>query len=172
MLRQSLRALERNMVIEMNQIGLYLKKIHIILERRRNYEYRDYDLTSTQIDILEYLYFNGSDKNTLSDIAAFFGVQHTSVIHVLKILEKKELIYRKESSRDSRCKAILLTPKGAVIMKKHLGSSAGHESLLCAGIPEENMEILEKSLFQIYQNLQQAEKVPGLQQNEDNTAFK
>ena len=153
----------------MNQIGLYLKKIHIILERRRNYEYRDYDLTSTQIDILEHLYFNGSEKNTLSDIAAFFGVQHTSVIHVLKILENKELIYRKESSRDSRCKAILLTPQGDAIMKKHLGSSASHETLLCAGIPRENMEILENSLRQIYQNLQQAEKLPELHQCKSKT---
>ena len=68
----------------MNQIGLYLKKIHILLERRRNYEYRDYNLTSTQIDILEYLYFNSDGKNTLSDIAAFFGEHQTSVIHVLK----------------------------------------------------------------------------------------
>lgn len=139
----------------MNQIGMYLKKIHILLERRRNYEYRDYDLTSTQIDILEYLYFNGDDKNTLSDIALFFGVQHTSVIHVLKILEKKELIHRKESSRDSRCKAILLTQKGSAIVKSHLGCRTGHESLLCANIPEEDLQRLEKSLRQIYHNLQQ-----------------
>ncbi|GFI47016.1 transcriptional regulator SlyA [Lachnospiraceae bacterium] len=138
----------------MNQIGLYLKKIHILLERRRNYEYRDYNLTSTQIDILEYLYFNSDGKNTLSDIAAFFGVQHTSVIHVLKILEKKELIHRRESSLDSRCKAILLTQKGFTIMKSHLGCPASQESRLCADIPEKDLEILEKSLRQIYQNLQ------------------
>ena len=80
----------------MNQIGLYLKKIHILLERRRNYEYRDCNLTSTQIDILEYLYFHKGDQNTLSGIAAFFGVKHTSVIHVLKILEKKDGLSKKE----------------------------------------------------------------------------
>lgn len=139
----------------MNQIGMYLKKIHILLERRRNYQYRDYDLTSTQIDILEYLYFNNDNKNTLTDIAAFFGVQHTSVIHVLKILEKKQLILRKESSRDSRRKAILLTQKGFEIMKSHLGSPPVHESLFCANISQKDLEILEKSLRQIYRNLQQ-----------------
>lgn len=141
----------------MNQIGLCLKKIHILLERRRNYEYRDYNLTSTQIDLLEYLYFHKGDQNTLSHIAAFFGVQHTSVIHVLKILETKELIYRRESPADSRRKAILLTQKGFAVMKSHLGCRAEHESLLCAGIPETDLEILERSLLQIYRNLRQNE---------------
>lgn len=141
----------------MNQIGLYLKKIHILLERRRNYEYRDCNLTSTQIDILEYLYFHKGDQNTLSGIAAFFGVKHTSVIHVLKILEKKELIRREEPPADSRRKAILLTQKGFTAMKNHLGSHAEHESLLCAGIPETDLEILERSLLKIYSNLRQNE---------------
>ena len=42
----------------MNEIAVYIKKIHTQLERHRNYRYRDYDLTSTQLDIMEYLYFH------------------------------------------------------------------------------------------------------------------
>lgn len=140
---------------KMNEIGKYMKKIHILMERQRNIEYRGYDLTSTQIDIMEYLYFNCDGKNTLSDIAAFFGVQHTSVIHVLKILEKKELIYRKESPKDCRCKAILLTQKGRDIIHSHLGCPAARNAFLYAGISEAELEITEKSLRQIYQNLLQ-----------------
>ena len=130
-----------------------MKKIHILMERQRNIAYRGYNLTSTQIDIMEYLYFNCDGKNTLSDIVAFFGVQHTSVIHVLKILEKKELIYRKESPKDCRCKAILLTQKGRDIIHSHLGCPAGRNAFLYAGIPEKELEIMEKSLRQMYQNL-------------------
>jgi len=167
----------------MNKIAVYIKKIHTQLERRRNYRYRDYDLTSTQLDIMEYLYFHtlphlnsagqpyssnhscdsnvfgglegtgGGQKNSLSGLAAFFGVQHTSVIHVLKILEKKELIYRKESPKDCRCKAILLTQKGRDIIHSHLGCPAGRNAFLYAGIPEKELEIMEKSLRQMYQNL-------------------
>lgn len=138
----------------MNEIGAYLKKIHILLERRRNYEYREYGLTSTQLDILEYLYFNKTGKNSLSDIAAFFGVQHTSVIHVLKILDRKELISRGESPKGSRCKPILLTQKGRGIIQSHLCCNTGLSSLLLAGIPEGDLQILEKSLRRIYQNLE------------------
>ena len=139
----------------MNEIGIYLKKIHILLERKRNYEYRDYNLTSTQLDIMEYLYFNQTGKNTLCDIAAFFGVQHTSVIHVLKILEKKELICRGESSGCSRSKPILLTQNGRNLMQNHLSNATDHDALLFAGIPKQDLEALERSLRQIYQNLRQ-----------------
>ncbi len=138
----------------MNEIGVYLKKIHILLERKRNYEYREYNLTSTQLDIVEYLYFNQTGKNTLCDIAAFFGVQHTSVIHVVKILEKKELICRKESSGCSRSRPILLTQSGKDIMQNHLAHSTDYEALLFAGIPKPDMEALERALRQIYENLQ------------------
>lgn len=139
----------------MNEIGIHLKKIHILLERKRNYEYREYNLTSTQLDILEYLYFNPDVKNTLSDIAAFFGVQHTSVIHVLKILEKKEFICKRDPSVCSRCKPVLLTQKGRDMMQNHLARSNDHEALLFAGIPKPDLEVLERSLRQMYQNLQQ-----------------
>ena len=139
----------------MNQTGLYLKKIHILLERMRNQEYRDCGLTGVQIDILEYLYFNDDGRNTLSDLSAFFGVQHTSMIHVLKILEKKELIGRRESARDSRRKEILLTEKGPEILESHLGSSDRHDELLFAGISEKDLQILERLLGQIYENLRQ-----------------
>jgi Transcriptional regulators len=139
----------------MNEIGVHLKKIHILLERKRNYEYREYNLTSTQLDIMEYLYFSPAGKNTLCDIASFFGVQHTSVIHVLKILEKKELICRREASGCARSKPILLTQNGRAIMENHLTHSADHDALLFAGIPQQDLEVLERSLRQIYQNLQQ-----------------
>lgn len=137
----------------MNRIGSYLKKIHILLERMRNHEYRDCGLTGVQIDILEYLYFDDEDRNTLSDLAAFFGVQHTSVIHVLKILEKKELICRRESARDLRRREILLTKKGTEIMESHLGCADRHDALLFSGISKADLQILEGLLGQIYENL-------------------
>lgn len=139
----------------MNEIGCYMKKIHILLERRRNYDYREYGLTSTQLDILEYLYFNDADKNSLTDIAAFFGVQHTSVLHVLKVLDRKGLICRKDAREGSRCKPILLTLQGRNIVQSHVGDRASLDLLLLAGIPQQNLEILEKSLCQMYQNLLQ-----------------
>ncbi len=77
------------------------------------------------------------------------------MIHVLKILEKKELIGRRESARDSRRKEILLTEKGTEILESHLGSSDRHDELLFAGISEKDLQVLERLLGQIYENLRQ-----------------
>ena len=40
-------------------------------------------------------------------------------------------------------------------MENHLTHSADHDALLFAGIPQQDLEVLERSLRQIYQNLQQ-----------------
>lgn len=167
----------------MNEIAVFIKKIHTQLERRRNFRYRDYDLTSTQLDIMEYLYFHnlechngagtpdfydhpcnpnvlaGPDragngtKNSLSDIAAFFGVQHTSIIHVLKILEKKGLIRRESGRQGSRSKPIFLTQKGHDLIQSHLCCPSDMDAVLFANIPPENFPVLEQSLRQMYENL-------------------
>ena len=39
----------------MNEIGCYLKKIHNQLENDFNRKFKKYGLTSTQLDVLEYL---------------------------------------------------------------------------------------------------------------------
>ncbi len=174
----------------MNEIAVYIKKIHTQLERRRNYRYRDYDLTSTQLDIMEYLYFHtlphlnsagqpyssnhscdsnvfgglegtgGGQKNSLSGLAAFFGVQHTSIIHVLKILEKKGLIQRESSRQGARCKPILLTQKGHDLIQSHLCCPSDMDAVLFAHIPPENFPVLEQSLRQMYENLLHDQPVP------------
>ena len=137
----------------MHPIGIYLKKIHTQMERRRNCHYREYNLTSTQLDLMEYLYFHDGQQSTLSDISSFFGVQHTSVIHVLKVLEKKGFIRKEECRQGSRCKPILLTQKGKDIIQLHRCCPSDIESVLFANIPQEHLLILEQSLRQIYENL-------------------
>ena len=95
----------------MDKSKRYFKKIHNQLETGFTKAYKEYGLTSTQLDILRYLSENPAGENTLTDIASHFGVKHTSVIHVLKLLEKKGLI-RKNPVQGTRAKPILLTDKG------------------------------------------------------------
>lgn len=137
----------------MHQIGIYIKKIHTQLERCRNCHYREYNLTSTQLDLIEYLYFHSGQQNSLSDIASFFGVQHTSVIHVLKVLEKKGFIRKGDCKQGSRCKPILLTEKGRDIIQAHHCCPSDIDAALFYNIPQEHLQILEQSLRQMYENL-------------------
>ena len=101
----------------MDDLKRYFKKIHHQLETAFNKSYKKYGLTDTQLDVLIYLSQENNTKNTLTDIALHFGVKHTSVIHVLKLLEKKGVIC-KSTVKGSRTKPILLTDSGKQLVLK------------------------------------------------------
>lgn len=141
----------------MDELKLYFKKIHNQLESGFTKAFQKYGLTSTQQDILLYLYWNANVKVTLTDIAAHFGVRHTSVIHVLKLLEKKDLICR-SAAQGARSKPILLTESGAELCGRLDQEIKLKDPLLdevmFAGLSENDRQHLEKMLRQIYRNLE------------------
>lgn len=138
----------------MNDIGLLIKKINNKLECRRNRHLKELGLTGTQMDILLYLYSHREKENTLSDIAAFFDTQHTSVIHVLKILEEKGYIFKKPTKRNPRFKNICLTDKSFAIMEHINTDISGIHKQMLHGISEEEQEELICLLYQIYKNVE------------------
>lgn len=140
----------------MNEPKLYFKKIHNQLEAGFNKEYKKYGLTSTQLDVLMYLSQETDRECTLSDIAAHFDVKHTSVIHVLKLLEQKGFICKSEI-QGARAKPILLTDSGRQLGEQ-LASEIRQKSplldeIMFAGLSEDDRQLLDKMLEQIYRNL-------------------
>lgn len=140
----------------MDELKSYFKKIHNQLEAGFNKEYRKYGLTSTQLDVLMYLSQETDRENTLSDIAAYFGVRHTSVIHVLKLLEQKGFIC-KSTVQGARAKPILLTDSGKQLGEQLISEirqkSPLLDEIMFAGLSESDRQLLEKMLHQIYKNL-------------------
>ena len=137
----------------MNEIGCYLKKIHNQLENDFNRKFKKYDLTSTQLDVLEYLAQHADADHTLSDIAAYFDVRHTSMIHVLKLLEGKGFICRSSTSADSRAKPVSLTDRGRQIVLDVSKSCPAFHQQMFSGISDEEQKLLARLLDQIYKNL-------------------
>ncbi|MBD5551537.1 MAG: MarR family transcriptional regulator [Lachnospiraceae bacterium] len=141
----------------MDELKCYFKKIHNQLEAGFNKTYKKYGLTSTQLDVLIYLSQESCMENTLTDIAAHFGVKHTSVIHVLKLLEKKGLIC-KSTVQGSRTKPILLTGDGMQLCNRLISKMQQESPLLdeimFAGLSENDRQYLKKMLRQIYRNLE------------------
>lgn len=140
----------------MKEPKLYFKMIHNQLEANFNKAYKKYGLTSTQLDILMYLSQESDRECTLTDIATHFDVKHTSVIHVLKLLEQKGYIC-KSTVQGTRAKPILLTDSG-----RQLGGQIASEirqksplldEIMFAGLSEDDRLLLEKMLEQIYRNL-------------------
>ena len=138
----------------MSHTGLLLKKISNRLECNRNRALKELGLTATQVDLLYYLYSHQEQENTLSDITAFFGIQHTSAIHVLKILEEKGYIFKKPTKRNPRFKNICLTDKGYPLMEKFDANIAVIHQQLFAGITESEITELDRLLKIIYNNLE------------------
>ena len=138
----------------MSHTGLLLKKISNRLECNRNRALKELGLTATQVDLLYYLYSHQEQENTLSDITAFFGIQHTSAIHVLKILEEKGYILKKPTNRNPRFKNICLTDKGSPLMEKFDANIAAIHQQLFAGITESEITELDRLLKIIYNNLE------------------
>ena len=140
----------------MNELNSYFKKIYNQLEASFNKKYKKYGLTSTQLDILLYLTQEPNREITLSDIAAHFGVRHTSVIHVLKLLEQKGFI-RKTTVLGTRAKPILLTENGSQLGQQLISEIRQKEpsldEIMFAGLSETEKKLLEKMLRQIYENL-------------------
>lgn len=137
----------------MDNLKCYFKKIHNQLETNFNKAYKKYDLTGTQLDVLMYLLWESNTKNTLTDISSHFGVKHTSVIHVLKLLEKKGLIC-KSTVQGTRTKPILLTESGKQLVSEISQNSPLVDEIMFAGLSETEQQLLEKMLRQIYQNLE------------------
>ena len=137
----------------MNDTGLLLKKISNKLECNRNRALKELGLTATQLDLLYYLYTHQEQENTLSDITAFFGIQHTSAIHVLKILEEKGYIYKEPTKRNPRFKNICLTDKGLPLMEEFDANIAVVHQQLLSGITEAERAELDRLLNIIYDNL-------------------
>jgi len=137
----------------MNELKCYFKKIHNQLDASFNRALRKYRLTSAQFDILAYLSENTENRTTLTDISAHFGVRHTSVIHVLKILEKNNLITKSKSS-DGRSKTITLTSRGLQIIAEIKKQGPLVSGIVFAGLSENELQLLEKMLEKICKNLE------------------
>ena len=140
----------------MDEIKGYFKKIHNQLDSSLTRALRRFGLTCTQFEVLSYLAKNTEAPHTLTDISAHFGVKHTSVIHVLKILEKKGFIY-KDTSADARSKTILLTSRAHQALTELKENCPLLDAIVFAGLSQADLQDLERMLKQIYTNLESEE---------------
>lgn len=142
----------------MHEIGIYLKKISIRLANRRNRELKQYNLTGSQMDVLIYLAEHDEQERTVSGIAQWFDVKHTSVLHVLKLLEMKQLIAREPTREKNRTRSIWLTDKGRELHERNMEKIQIVDQCMLEGFSEEEKHALVGYLQRIYANLEYLEK--------------
>ena len=102
--------------------GYLLGQLTMLWQRKQKRVLDPLDLTSTQFVLLAALAWlsKESDAVTQIDIANQGNADRMMVSKVLRTLEEKKFVTRKEHKTDTRAKTICLTPSGAAILQKAL----------------------------------------------------
>lgn len=136
-------------------IGFLLKQIGNRLEKNRNLRLREFDVTGAQMDFLLYLYHHQVGQISQKDISDYFGICHTSVIDIMKNLERKKFIRREVNPDNARYRCVSLTEKGVAVIASLGTLISDVEAALLAGFAAVDVEVLSSYLQRIYENIGQ-----------------
>ena len=92
-------------------------KWHSIIKK----ELKKMNLTHPQFVVLAslaYLSQNGNEEITQVMISKLSGIDVMTVSQILNLLEKNDFVKRKEHSKDTRAKAVILSKKGEEVLQK------------------------------------------------------
>ena len=83
-------------------------------------ELKKMNLTHPQFVVLASLAYLSQDSNEVTQvmISKLAGIDVMTVSQILNLLEKNDLVKRKEHSRDTRAKAVILNKKGEEALQK------------------------------------------------------
>lgn len=102
----------------MENIGQLIKQISNILINDLNKRLKNYDITFSQLQVLLVIKESNS-KVCQKDIAKMLKIKHTTLLDILKILERKKLVIKTTSKENAKYSELSLTAN-AKEMLKHL----------------------------------------------------
>ena len=95
----------------MENIGQLIKQISNILINDLNKRLKKYDITFSQLQVL-LIIKESNNKICQKDIADKLKIKHTSLLDILKILERKGLVIKTISENNAKYSELSLTKKG------------------------------------------------------------
>ena len=135
-----------------DRVGVLMKKICTFLVADINKVLKEYDITKSQMDVLRYITRQEKEVSQ-RDIEEFFGITNPTVSGIVKRLEHKELIHRKNSPTDARIKYIYKTKKADELLETLKQIINEKEKQISRGLTGQEIEQLYDVLNRILKNI-------------------
>ncbi|WP_411030254.1 MarR family winged helix-turn-helix transcriptional regulator [Spongiimicrobium sp. 3-5] len=112
-------------------------------------------LTPIQLQLLLFIRFHTPEKCKVNYLAKEFNLTKATISETIRLLTKKELIYKQTDAEDTRSFSVYLTNKGENIVSKTGSFSTGIEKPVHS-LSEEQQQQLYQSLLNIIESLNKA----------------
>lgn len=140
------------------KLGLDISKINHIISRKMDASVInaiDDNLTISQAYVIDFISIEGKNKEIFQkDLEREFDLKRSSVSLMLNNMEKSDLIERVPVTEDARLKKIVLTKKSKKIYEKISIAIDSIENRLSEDITQEEIEVFQRVLEKIRNNLE------------------
>lgn len=143
---------------EPSPIARKLKLIHHSFKEHRNRFLLQYDLTSSQLDVLGYLAVNREKEIHQREIENWLHLTNPTVTGILNRLEEKNFILRTTNPKDRRFRRILLTEKGCCVLEKIGQELDNRDARIYQCMTGEERQLLEELLDRILDQITESKE--------------
>lgn len=139
---------------KIHRYGMYFKRIHLDIEKEIHTKLSAYNLTKSQLDILNYLDQHPDQMTCQKDLQNYLHVSNAAINGLVNRLEQNGYIYRITNSEDKRMVSIHPTEKANQIKDLFLTTIYNLEQKMMAHIAPDKQEELVNLLEQMIQNIE------------------
>lgn len=139
---------------KIHRYGMYFKRIHLDIEKEIHTKLSAYNLTKSQLDILNYLDQHPDQITCQKDLQNYLHVSNATINGLVNRLEQNGYIYRITNSEDKRMVSIHPTEKANQIKDLFLTTIYNLEQKMMAHIAPDKQEELVNLLEQMIQNIE------------------
>ena len=134
-------------------VGFLVKQINNIYEKDFNNQLKRLDLTSSQAEVLDFLFRCDEEEVTQRDIEKALSLKNPTVTGILKRMEEKGFVMILPSEKDKRCKNVYLTEQAFDVEKKMEAVRRKIDKNLTLGMTKREVEALHKMLNRVLYNM-------------------
>ncbi len=137
------------------KIGFQIYMLNCAMKARKNRDFEDLDLTSSQADVLNFVWHNEKKGQPIQqvDIERRFSLSNPTVTGLIQRLEAKGFVTRAVSEKDKRCKYLYTTELTTKIYVFAEQKRIEMQSLLMQDFSEEEKEEFSRLLGKALNNI-------------------